>query len=119
LKADGRPDYNKTSTDELIDGTGNLVPTEALIRDLSLPSLQLYVADGWPITYHLGYLNLADRLDRSVWWKAFWEKATGGDTNKHPTSMAELAARETVVHGLPLWPAKKALDSTLDMGAHI
>jgi hypothetical protein len=119
LKGDGRPDYNKTSTDELIDGTGNLVPTAALIRDLSLSSLQRYVADGWPITYHLGYLSLGDRLERSIWWKDFWTMATAGDPNKHPTSMAELAARETVVHGLPLWPTKAAPDSALDMGAHI
>ena len=119
LKADGRPDYNKSSTDELIDGSGNLVPTATLLRDLSLPSLQKYVADGWPITYHLGYLSLTDRLERSIWWKHFWERATGGDSNKHPTSVEEMAARETLEHGLPLWPVIPPRDISLDQGAHI
>jgi hypothetical protein len=102
LKADGRPDYNKTSTDELIDNDGNLVPTYPLIDDLSIDSLRAYVARGMPITYHLGYVDFKERLERSLWWKAYWTNVTG-DENKHPTSVEEIAARETKIHGLPLW----------------
>lgn len=105
LKTDGHPDYNKTSTDELIDSKGNLVATYPLIEDLSIESVQAYVKRGMPITYHIGYLDFKERLDRSLWWKSFWEKATAGDENKHPTSVEEIAARETKVHGLPLWPS--------------
>lgn len=102
LKADGRPDYNKTSTDELIDRNGNLVPTVPLLEDLSIEALRAYVARGMPLVYHLGYVDFKERLDRSIWWKARWEKVTG-DENAHPTTIEEIAARETKTHGLPLW----------------
>lgn len=103
IKADGHPDYHKTSTDELIDRNANLVPTLRLLDDLSIESLSAYVARGMPVTYHLGYVDFKERLDRSLWWKAYWQKATGGDENQHPTSVEEIANRETKEHGLPLW----------------
>lgn len=103
IKDDGRPCYDRTSTDELIDQHGNLVPTVSLLDDYSVDSLKPYVAHGWPLVYHLGYVSLTDRLERSLWWKAFWERASG-DPNQHPTSVEEMARKQTVVHGLPLWP---------------
>jgi len=103
IKPDGRPDYNKTSSDELVTITGDIAPAAHLITDLSTESIRTYVSEGWPIVYHLGYLNLADRLDRSIWWHEFWKRATAGDPNKHPTSIEEMAAKETKEHGLPLW----------------
>lgn len=107
IKADGRPDYNKTSTDELLDVTGNLAPTASLLDDLSIESLRIYVAGGGPLVYHLGYLDFKERLDRSLWWKNFWEKATNGDKNTHPTSVEEMAAKESKEHGLPLWKSRE------------
>lgn len=104
IKPDGRPDYNKTSSDELLDMMGNLVSTVALTPDLTVEGLKPYVAAGWPITFHLGYVSFGERIERSRWWKAHWERATGGDTNTHPTSIEELAAKETKPHNLPLWP---------------
>lgn len=106
IKSDGRPDYNLSSTDELIDSKGNLVPTVSLIQNMSLPNLRLYVGAGWPLTMHLGYLSFSDRLQRSLWWKQFWNVATGGDENQHPTSIGEMASRDSVEHGLPLWRTK-------------
>lgn len=107
IKPDGRPDYNKTSTDELLDIMGNLVPTVALLDDLSIESVRAYVATGGPISFHLGYLDFKERLDRSIWWKQFWERATNGDKNTHPTTVEEMAAKETKEHGLPLWKSAK------------
>lgn len=103
LKSDGRPDYHKTSTDELVDKDHNLVPTIALLQDTSLATLKPYANDGWPVVFHLGYVDFAERLDRSLYWKEFWVKATAGDENGHPTSIEEMANRECVEHGLPMW----------------
>lgn len=107
IKEDGHPDYSKTSSDELLDQNGDLVPTISLLDDLSIESIQKYVANGMPITYHLGYLNLKDRAERAKWWKDFWEKATNGDKNSHITDVNELLKRETKKHGLPLWEEKQ------------
>lgn len=106
VKADGRPDYNKTSTDELIDKNGQLVPSASLYPDLSLETVKNLAATGMPYTLHLGYLNLKDRASRAIWWKTFWEDATGGDPNKHVTSEEELLQRQTKKHGLELWKTK-------------
>lgn len=102
IKPDGRPDYSKTSTDELIDRNGNLAPTVNLLPDLSIENMRAYVARGMPMAYHLGYVDFKERLDRSIWWKQYWTRVTG-DENAHPTSIEEIAARETKPHGLPLW----------------
>ncbi|SRR5260221_7853963 len=102
LKSDGRPNYERTSTDELIDKDGNLCRSQSLLYDNSIEHLREYVKAGMPISFHTGYLNLTDRLSRSLWWKEFWNKATG-DENKHPTSIEELANKSTEIHGLSLW----------------
>lgn len=106
VKTDGHPDYNKTSTDELIDKNGNLVSTVSLVGDLSIESLREYVSRGMPISYHTGYINLHDRAERAKWWREFWIRATAGDENKHITSVEELLKAETKLHGLPLWKTK-------------
>jgi hypothetical protein len=122
VKSDGKPDYNVTSTDELIDVDGKLVRWYPLLRPAAteqptIDDLRPYVKAGMPVVYHLGYLSLKDRLDRSIWWRDYWVRATGGDANKHPTSIEELAARETKEHGLPqpLWPV--AAPVVNDIGA--
>lgn len=107
IKSNGLPDYNKTSSDELIDNGGNLVPTISMIEDLSIESLREYVSKGLPLVYHLGFLDLNDRATRAVWWKDFWQRATGGDENNHITDVNELLKRETKKHNLPLWKTQK------------
>lgn len=106
IKDGGLPDYHKTSTDELIDKDKNLVRTVELCRGRDIETVQKYVATGMPYTFHLGYLSLKDRAERAVWWKAFWEKATGGDENSHQTSVEELLKRASEDHDLPLWKTK-------------
>lgn len=115
IKPDGKPDYNVTSTDELIDADGKLARWFPLVRPangqhLTVEDLRPYIKGGMPLTYHLGYLSLADRLDRSIWWSEFWKRATGGDDNKHPLTLEELAKRETQKHDIPqpMWPTKQA-----------
>jgi hypothetical protein len=105
IKQDGKPDYNKTSTDELIDNNRNLVPTCVLLSPLDIDNLREYAKAGWPFTFHLGYLDFKDRIERAKWWKEFWEKATGGDKNTHPTDIKELLARKATPHLLDLWPS--------------
>lgn len=107
IKADGHPDYNVTSTDELLDKDGNLVMALSVLQDYSLDGLKEYVAAGWPLVYHLGYLDFNERLDRSIWWKEYWVKATNGDSNQHPTTIEAMASQEAQEHRLPLWTTKQ------------
>jgi len=105
FKKDGKLDYNKSSSDELISRDGNLLPTIDLFKGQTIEDLRAYVADGMPIIYHLGYVSYEKRLQKSLWWKEFWTRTTL-DENKHPTSVEEIAARETKLHGLPLWEGR-------------
>ncbi len=109
IKSDGRPDYNRTSTDELIDKDGNLVSTyQTFSKDGALP----YMKNGWPFVYHLGYCDFNARVKRNVeMWIPFWEKATGGDKNNHATDIKQLENKETFEHGLRLWhPIQDSID---------
>ena len=103
LKQNGLPDYNKTSTDELIDEDGNLVPTFDVVKGDN-DRLLKYMKDGYPFVYHLGYVDFNERVKRNnEFWIPFWEKATGGDKNNHATNTEQLEKRECFEHGLPLW----------------
>lgn len=105
IKPDGHVNYDVSSSDELLTVTGDLAPAAALLPPPhTFENLREYALQGWPISFHLGYLSLIDRIDRSREWREYWIRASGGDKNSHPTSIEELAARETVEHGLPLWP---------------
>jgi len=106
IKSDGRPRYETTSTDEWIDKDGNLGPAASLISDLSIESVRAYVAAGYPLVYHLGFVNLQSRAKRAEWWANFWKMATSGDPNSHITDIAELERKHTFEHRLPLWPSK-------------
>jgi hypothetical protein len=103
LKENGLPDYNKTSTDELIDKDGNLLPTFPLnkIKD-NLDGLN-YFKSGLPFTYHLGYVDLNERVKRNEFWKNFWEKATGGDSNTHSLNIQDYTSKSVSPHNLQLW----------------
>lgn len=112
LKENGRPDYNKTSTDELIDKDGNLVKTINLVEYIAATLNQTinnefilkYMKSGHPFVYHVGYVNFENRLKRNnEFWIDFWTKATGGDGNNHATKIEDLNKREVFEHGLSLW----------------
>lgn len=103
IKENGRPCYEKTSTDELTDDKGDLVPTVPLLNDLSIEGLRKYVSQRMPYSIHLGFTDLKDRAERAIWWGDFWKRATAGDPNGHITDVNELLKRETKEHGLPLW----------------
>lgn len=103
IKEDGRPDYNKTSTDELIDDSGNLLETYPLCDIQDVKQTLKYCQSGAPFVYHLGYIDLKERVTRNKFWKNFWEEATGGDSNDHSLSEDELNSRGRVKHNLELW----------------
>lgn len=90
LKENGLPDYNKTSTDELIDEYGNLVPTLNIVQGLNFNTPMEYIKLGYPFVYHLGYTDFHKRIKRNNFWKPFWEKATGGDANTHSLNIDDL-----------------------------
>lgn len=108
IKENGRPNYEKTSTDELIDDKGNLMSTISLVDDLSIENIRNYVSNGYPIVYHLGFCNLTNRAERAKFWRQFWVSSTGGDQNNHLTSVEELEKRSTFEHNLPLWQSLKS-----------
>lgn len=103
LKDNGRPDYNKTSTDELIDSSGNLVPTLNIVQATNFNDPYLYIQNNLPFVYHLGYTNLDDRVKRNVFWKSFWEKATGGDKNTHALDKGQLHIEGLMPTNIKLW----------------
>tara|TARA_R110002110_G_scaffold60168_1_gene169703 strand:- start:950 stop:1744 length:795 start_codon:yes stop_codon:yes gene_type:complete len=103
IKEDGRPDYNKTSTDELIDHNGNLLETFPLCDIQNTEATLKYCQSGSPFVYHLGYVDLKERLKVNKFWHNFWVEATGGDPNAHDVSEEDLNKKERQKHNLTLW----------------
>lgn len=103
IKENGRPDYNKTSTDELIDENKKLVPTINILEATRLFDMNQYIKNDYPFVYHLGYTNFDDRIKRNFFWKPFWEKATGGDKNSHSLNKNDLYANDIKPTNLKLW----------------
>ncbi len=103
IKENCLPDYNKTSTDELIDNDGNLLPTFPLNKIANNLDGIDYFKSGLPFTYHLGYVDLNERVKRNEFWKNFWEKATGGDSNTHSLNIEDYMSKTVSPHNLQLW----------------
>lgn len=103
LKENGLPDYNKTSTDELIDKNKNLVPTVNVLQATNIYDPIQYMKLDYPFVYHLGYTDLHKRIVRNYFWKNFWEQATGGDENNHSLNVKDLLGKEYPKHNLKLW----------------
>jgi hypothetical protein len=103
IKNDGRPDYNKTSTDELIDENSNLVPTLNIVQGLNLNDPYEYIVKNYPFVYHLGYTDFHKRVKRNHFWKNFWENATGGDKNTHSLNEKDLEIEGLKETKIDLW----------------
>lgn len=103
LKDNGLPDYNKTSTDELIDENKNLVPTVNILQATNIYDPIKYMKSNLPFVYHLGYTDLHKRIVRNHFWKSYWEQATGGDKNNHSLNVQDLLGKDYPVHNLELW----------------
>lgn len=103
IKDNGRPDYNKTSTDELIDSNSNLVPTLNVVQALGLNDPYQYIVNQYPFVYHLGYTDFHKRVKRNHFWKNFWENATGGDKNTHSLNEKDLEINGLNETKIGLW----------------
>lgn len=103
IKENGLPDYNKTSTDELIDKNHNLVSTVNILQAVNINDPILYMKNGFPFVYHLGYTDLHKRIIRNHFWKNFWNNATGGDENAHTLNIKDLENNNLFQHNLELW----------------
>ena len=103
IKENGLPDYNKTSTDELIDKDNNLVSTLNIVEALNFKSPMDYIEMNYPFVYHLGYTDFHKRVKRNNFWKPFWEKATGGDQNTHSLNVNDLYKKDLKELKIPKW----------------
>jgi hypothetical protein len=103
IKENGLPDYNKTSTDELIDKNSNLVPTINIVQSLNFQQAIDYIQLEYPFVYHLGYTDFHKRIKRNNFWKPFWEKATGGDMNTHSLNIKDLEQKDLKILNIEKW----------------
>jgi hypothetical protein len=103
IKENGLPDYNKTSTDELIDKNSNLVPTINIVDSLNFKDPIEYIKLEYPFVYHLGYTDFHKRIKRNTFWKPFWEKATGGDSNTHSLDINDLKIEGLNILNIKKW----------------
>lgn len=97
-KEDGKIDIEKSDTCELVDVNGNLVETLVLPKSLS------HIKDaGLPYVFHLGYLDIENRININKFWKPVWENRAGREVTNIILDKEGFEGTETFEHNLELW----------------
>lgn len=104
-REDGSIDKTKSDTCEAIYGeTGELIHSAAIIN-LSLPPQMILPAletRQVPFVYHLGYLNLEQRLKRAEFWRPVWDNRDKKSSEPKLT-LEDLKKIPRIKHNLLSW----------------
>lgn len=104
-REDGTIDKTKSDTCEAINKeTGQLISAAPIIM-MELPDWMKVAqmeSGEVPFVYHLGFLDLEQRLRQSEFWRPVWDLRDG--TAKEPeTTLEKLQAMDRARHNLPTW----------------
>jgi hypothetical protein len=104
-REDGSIDKTKSDTTEAIyKDTGEVVRASAILADAFPTFMKMAQLESGeiPFVYHLGGLNLEQRVKQSDFWRPHWD-----NRDKHSeepkTTVEELEKIQTYRHSLPLW----------------
>jgi hypothetical protein len=104
-REDGSIDKTKSDTCDAIHKETRELVNAAAIMNTALPSFLLVgQMEGGeiPFVYHLGYLNLEQRLKRSEFWRPVWDNRDKHSSEAAKT-MEDLLAMPKYRHNLPSW----------------
>lgn len=102
---DGSLDTSKSDTCELISReTGALVRASAIMAPLPQWMTVAQLESGEiPFVYHLGWLNKAQRIKQSAFWRDVWTARRGGRDPEPEMTLEKLAEIPRFKHKLPRW----------------
>lgn len=99
-------DTSKSDSCELINReTGQLARAASILAPglphyLTVPQLE---SGEIPFVYHLGYLDMEQRVRQSAFWRGVWDERAGQPGKEPETTLATLEAIPRYRHNLPSW----------------
>lgn len=108
IKADGKISVDRSDTTEATYLDGSLIKSAHLFDpqmtyEQKLKELQ---SGNYPFVFHLGSLNIDQRVKQNNFWKSHWENRAGEPVNNIKLNKEEFNNTSTFEHGLKHWSEK-------------
>ncbi len=105
IKQDGSIDVNRSDTTECIYNDGSLVRTGQIFdqRMNYIDKLKELQTDKWPFVFHLGSLNLDQRIKQNEYWLPVWENRAGEKVTNIKLDKEQYKETTTFDHKLKYW----------------
>ena len=108
IKENGKFDVTKSDSTEPLMPDGNLIKSAHLFdpRMTYEQKLKELQSGNWPFVFHLGSLNVDQRVKQNVYWAPIWNARAGEEVTNIKLSKDEYKNQTTFKHGLRFWSEK-------------
>lgn len=108
IKANGHINIEKSDTCEILGPDGNLAKSANIFdpRMTYQQKLEQLKTNQFPFVFHLGALDLDQRVKQNIFWKSHWENRAGEPVNNIKLDKSEYKNQSVFEHGLRHWSIK-------------
>lgn len=108
IKENGKFAVDKTDTTEPCLPDGNLIKSAHMFdpRMTYEQKLSELKTNKWPFVFHLGALDLDQRIKQNAYWAPVWSARAGEEVTNIKLSKDEYKNQSTFEHGLKHWSEK-------------
>lgn len=109
IKSNGKIDINRSDTTEVVLGDGSLAKS-ANIFDLRMTyeqKLEQLRTNQFPFVFHLGALDLDQRIRQNAYWQPIWSQRAGEEVTNIKLSKDQYKDQTAFEHGLKHWTVKQ------------
>ncbi len=108
IKENGKINIERSDTCEALMPDGNLIKSAHLFdpRMTYEQKLKELQSGNWPFVFHLGSLNVDQRVKQNNFWKQHWDARAGEDVKNIKLKKEEFDNTSTFEHGLKHWNIK-------------
>lgn len=108
IKPNGKIEITRSDTTELILADGNLAKSANIFdpRMTYQQKLEQLKTNQFPFVFHLGALDLDQRIKQNAYWLPVWEARAGEKVNNIKINKDQLKDQTVFEHGLKHWSVK-------------
>ena len=108
IKADGKIDISRSDSTEATYSDSSLIKSAHLFdpRMTYEQKLKELQSGNWPFVFHLGSLNIEQRIKQNEFWNPVWNNRAGEEVKNIKLKKEEFDNTTTFEHGLKHWSGK-------------
>lgn len=108
IKANGYINIEKSDTCEILGPDGNLAKSANIFdpRMTYQQKLTELQTNKWPFVFHLGALDLDQRIRQNAYWQPIWSQRAGEEVTNIKLSKDQFKDQSIFKHGLKHWSVK-------------